>query len=199
MRSVTCDERGVDALGVLRRQPQRRLVEQQQPRLRDERATDRDHLLLTTRQRPTIALLQHRNGGNRSYTSSIENPSRAPRARSRAHLQVLVHVRATGTRADPRAHGSTPAAPSCSMFGFLQSTPSNTTEPWYPTSPEIARNVEVFPAPFGPIIATTSPMFTSTLICARPAPARTRRRAHESPTRPTRLPSRHSSMSATPR
>ena len=33
---------------------------------------------------------------------------------------------------------------------------------WCGTSPEMARSVDVFPAPFGPISATTSPIFTST-------------------------------------
>ena len=43
------------------------------------------------------------------------------------------------------------------MFACRQSTPSNMTVPSYGTSPEIARRVDVFPAPFGPISATTSP------------------------------------------
>ena len=47
------------------------------------------------------------------------------------------------------------------MFARRQSMPSNVTVPPCGTSPEIARNVEVFPAPLGPINATTSPLVTS--------------------------------------
>ena len=46
------------------------------------------------------------------------------------------------------------------MLRDRQSWPSNVTVPPWCTSPETARNVDVFPAPFGPINATTSPLVT---------------------------------------
>ncbi len=41
------------------------------------------------------------------------------------------------------------------------STPSNRMDPPWGTNPEIARRVDVFPAPFGPMSATTSAAPTS--------------------------------------
>src|SRR5918994_6133105 len=47
-------ERGEQRAGDFRRESERRLVEQQQPRPRDERTADRDHLLLAPRECATL-------------------------------------------------------------------------------------------------------------------------------------------------
>ena len=73
-------ERGIDALGVLRRQTERRLVEQQQPRLGDQCASDRNHLLFAARQSPPIALLQDRQWRKEVVHVVDREPVRSPGA-----------------------------------------------------------------------------------------------------------------------
>src|SRR4051794_24811160 len=93
----------VDAVDDDGREPERRLVEQQQLGLRHKRAPDREHLLLAARHRPALlalALLQAREQG----VHAVEVLADALRvaARERAHLEVLEHGHA---REDPPALG----------------------------------------------------------------------------------------------
>ena len=67
---------------IERRQAERRLVEQQQPRLRHQRAADRDHLLLAARQlagRAASSLSAQRREQREHARSSV----RAPLCRAR--------------------------------------------------------------------------------------------------------------------
>jgi hypothetical protein len=73
-------------LGDDRRQPLERLVEQQQPRVGHQRARDRQHLLLATRQLVAEVVAPPRQAGEQ-----LVDPWRGPPARPRDREQVLVH------------------------------------------------------------------------------------------------------------
>src|SRR5919112_102757 len=77
--------------GEVRRQPQRGLVEQHQPRLEHERARDREHLLLAAAHRPGLlraALLEAREVPEAAL--DVLGDRAAVAARVRADTQVLL-------------------------------------------------------------------------------------------------------------
>src|SRR4051812_45999708 len=93
----------VDAVDDDRREPERRLVEEQELRLRHDRAPDREHLLLAAGHRPALlalALLQARE--QRVHAVQVLADALRVPARERAHLEVLEDRHA---REDPPALG----------------------------------------------------------------------------------------------
>ena len=95
--------------------------------------------------------------------------------------------RPSGTWIRPRR--AAPCTPSRRL-----STPSNVIEPRWATSPEIAFSVDVLPAPFGPIMATTSPVARRRGRCRERLPPR-----RTTPRRRAARARSASSSSSTPR
>ena len=92
-----------------RRQPDRGLVDQQQPRRRHQRARDREHLLLAARQRAgelAPALLQHREGLVAEREVLRDRAARrrrnAPSSRFSSTVSFGNSRRPSGTSATPR-------------------------------------------------------------------------------------------------
>src|SRR5262245_7995176 len=146
-------ERLEDELHHHRRQPQARLVEQEQAWPRHEPAPDRAHLLLAAREgsgQLPLALAQPRDKGEDEL-----GPVRAPSWRWSRTVSVGKSWRPSGTCAMPRATIWAERSPS-------RRAPSNSIRPARTgKSPLIARRVVVLPAPLPPISATASPGRTS--------------------------------------
>ena len=146
-----------------RRQAGGRLVEQQQPRLRHQRAADRAHLLLAARhgagelaaalaqageqvvdEIEALAELRPRGGDEGAHAQVVLH------RHAREQAAVLRHVRDAEFDDAVRRRGERGRRlPSCMLprIGRIR--------------PEITRISVVLPAPFGPITATASPAFTS--------------------------------------
>src|SRR6266540_3995279 len=93
-RRPGCDlgEGGEERPCDLRRQPERRLVEQQQPRPGHERTADRDHLLLAPRERPADPS-PDRSEGREEVVDLVDAVAIRAAATGRgADEQVLVHA-----------------------------------------------------------------------------------------------------------
>ena len=148
-----------------RRQTRRRLVEQQQFRIRHQRAADRAHLLLAARHGAghLAAPLLHA----RKQVEHEFQPLGIFGARARhvgAHLQIVVDGEPRKQPAVLRHMGDAetrrcdaPASPA------RRCLPSR-SRPWSGRiRPEITRISVVLPAPLGPITPTASPALTSRL------------------------------------
>ena len=79
----------VELLDDERREPHRQLVEQQHLRVGAERARDREHLLLATRQRAAICLRRSFRRGKRAYARSSTVDNDMPAVGH--HAEVLGH------------------------------------------------------------------------------------------------------------
>ena len=146
-----------------RREPERRLVEQQQPRPAHQRARDRQHLLLAAGQRAAAlvqALLQPRKqredpreiGVEMRRLATSRRPSAGFRARSCA-----------GRCGGPPATARSSAARSRGSAARVMSRPANMMVPSRARGlPQIVIISVDLPAPLAPISATISPSPTST-------------------------------------
>src|SRR5439155_8815108 len=141
-----------------RREAERRLVEQQQPRPRHEGARDREHLLLAAREGAralAAALAQAREEAERLL--AILGDAGAVPAAVGAELEVVVHREVREHQA-PFGACETPSA-TISWGGMrVISLPSKRMRPARAgINPESARSSVVFPAPLAPIRVTISP------------------------------------------
>ena len=143
-----------------RRQAERGLVEEQDARPRDERARDRELLLLPARERagvPCRNSSQDREELVRRRSRSPSTPSRS-RLRRQPELQVLLdgqlaeEAAALRNERDP-APGDRP--PGCARAATARR--DRTSPPARGTRPMIACSVVDLPAPFGPMSPTISP------------------------------------------
>ena len=149
-----------DPLDHQRRQAERRLVEQQQPRPAHQRPADRQHLLLAAR-----TACRRPGRGAPSAAGTARRPSRGPRrsprrsdARDRASRRFSRTVSPPKMRR-PSGQCEMPSATIRSVGARVMSAPSNVIAPWRGrSSPEIVRSVVLLPAPFEPISATSSPL-----------------------------------------
>ena len=155
-------ERVEDEVDHDRREPERRLVEEQQPRAREQRARDRELLLLAARERrrrSAVVRSQDREALEDALRGRAAASSRSLRAvvpswRFSATVSVPKMCRPSGTSASPRRTIFSGLAPT-------SDSPSKRIEPPAgATSPKIAESVVVLPAPFGPMTPTTSPSST---------------------------------------
>ena len=157
-------ERLEDDVDDRRREPERRLVEQQHVGRGDERARDRELLLLAARERARVPRAELRDD-REELVDRARRPSSAPSrerrpaspsrrfsstVRSGEDATALGHERDRRCARRPRDGGRRASAP-----------PSRTSPPRAGTAPMIACSVDDLPAPFGPISPTISPGATS--------------------------------------
>ena len=145
--------------------PERRLVEQQQRAAGQQRAADRQHLLLAAGQRAAAlvqALLQAREQGEDLL--DVLRRTSAPLAGHRTHLQVLEHGHA---REDAPALGRLADAEIDDVVGgepgdvaALVDDPARAPPCGLPQM--VISRVDL-PAPLAPMMVTISPCSTSTL------------------------------------
>ena len=149
-------ERGRDLGHEQRREPLRRLVDEQHRVVVQERPGDRDHLLLAARER--AGLLRRR---------ASRAPGRARRrarsGRCRSARRGAGSRRRSGRRRrrGPPARSRSRAGRSGASAAGVSSSPASVTLPRRGTSPIIARSVVVLPTPFRPSSAVTPPSGTS--------------------------------------
>ena len=147
------------------REAERRLVEEQQPRLGDERAGDRELLLLAAGQRPRR---EARTSAAAPGTARARARARRPRAPGRGSRSC----RAPGSR--PRSASRRCAGPRRRARSRGGRSPRSRARraarrgrrsrpPTAATRPTIAASVVDLPAPFGPTRPTISPSPTSRL------------------------------------
>ena len=146
-----------------RREPERRLVEQQQPRLGEQRAGDRELLLLAAGQRPRRAgerLREDREAARARARATASARARSgfavlPSSRFSPTVSVAKMCRPSGTSAMPAPHDRL-GRDAASDSPYTRRRP-----PRRGTRPKIAASVVDLPAPFGPTRPTISPSPTS--------------------------------------
>ena len=141
-----------------RREAERRLVEQQQPRARHQRAGEREHLLLAAgeRARPAGRARVRDPREVPRHPLDVRRDRRAPggcRRRAAGSPRPTARRRCRGPRARARCRAARPppGPPRERLARRRGSRPLR----W--TVPEIARSVVVLPAPFAPSTATIAP------------------------------------------
>ena len=149
-------ERVVDRGDGHRRQPERHLVEQDEPRVAHERAADCGRLLLATRQRRgalLAPLAQHREDVSSTRSTVQAPPRRCPRRRSGSPRR-----RGPERAGVPRGPARCPRLTRRCAGTLVMSTPSKTMLPATGRcAPAMVRSNVVFPAPLAPTSARVSP------------------------------------------
>ena len=192
-RSRICAERLEQRLDDDRREPERRLVEQQHVGPRDQRARDRELLLLAARERARVAVRElgdHREEPAHpvEVVGDALRASGARRARAAGSRRRSARRRCGGPRGRARrpARAMSSGRPRSALPARAGSRP-----PASGTTPMIACSVVDLPAPFGPIRPTISPRSS---LQAR-ARARRRRRRSAPRRRAARAPPQASTAS----
>ena len=146
-----------------RREPERRLVEEQDRRLRDERPRDRELLLLAPGERPgrpPAKLVDDRK--EREATSARSLSASAERGRAASPSRRFSSTVSSAKRRLPSGTSAIPVRAIASGARPRSDSPAKrTSPPRTRTRPMIACSVVDFPAPFGPMRPTISPGATS--------------------------------------
>ena len=102
-------ERGEEVVDDRRREAERRLVEQQEARLRHQAARDRQHLLLAAREQTCAASRRSRSRGKRATSAAVSASTSIPR-RAKAPSAMLSSTESSGNTCRPSGTRTRPSA-----------------------------------------------------------------------------------------
>ena len=161
-RSRISVERSEDRVDQGRRQTERRLVEQEHIGRGDERAADRELLLLAAGERAGLAMRGSRRASGRARTPRASGSEPLRRRRAESPSRRFSSTESSPKMRRPSGTSAIPARAIDSGERPRTDRPDRRTSPAaVRTTPMIACSVVDLPAPFGPIRPTSSPRPTS--------------------------------------